>query len=775
MLDREPLSQGGGELRVTQEGALRGLTISVPNGSFSVATTWTVTEQPTLRPTLPTGLVQIGPAIQIENGQGYSDEPFTISVPARVSSDTSLALFYYEASTSKFELVPTLRRTDSSLVVMTRHLSGDQLLVPGASAFRMGAAIPPPGLATLILVAAAAPSLRGTFQSGFQPGVDDWEFSNEGDYLNPGGYCGGASLTAIHHYYTRKATRGALNGLYDDLPTLEADNPRGIRLAGVVQRTNASATYDVELQQILAALARVGASAGGPSWTRIQTDAMALAIRMTGSPQFLAIFQAGMTKGHAIIAHGIQTDGPLGLGHVMVSDPNHPGVERVVYFTGQGFTPYVGSTYSGGPQEEYPHIFVAGVTAMKAMQGMAANWAAVEAKTIGQNQYPGTVFQYRDPVDTVWRAAGETVRTASASLTFRTLCPSCPAQRGENAKEAQRALTVIYSGTGADLGNDNPGELDGVDVDLVMGAQSLGHEVRGAPTDDSEWRFIDFAWFTVERVPFEVSVTPVNPQPGEQVTYTVTNGGVGDATSRYRWTIGDEEPVITPFSTRQLTRPAQENQGYRVRVELIDPTNHLLAKAEIFAGGAPFWQITSITDADELFGDDISGGNDLARLLERVLTVPTSGAITIEEVGGEMQLRLRVLRTATWNPESCCPLPAYNAATELKLELGVTPQRVYNFGPFFSGWGFSSWSQSTEDLGAGTMSGQFVPGTAVYRIKDAGTQTGPAGGIRFAASRNGTVMTGTISLTIWWIDEDDDEVSEPGEEFRLPFTAVRMK
>lgn len=407
VLDREPLGQGGGVLRVTQEGALRGLTITVPSGAFSVATTWTITEQPAVQPTLPTGLVQIGPAIQIENGQGYSDEPFTVSVPARVSSDTSLALFYYEASSGTFEMVPTIRRTDTSLVVMTRHLSGDELLVRGGSALRLSAAAPTPGLATLILVAAAASSLRGTFQSGFVPGVDDWDFSNEGDYLNPGGYCGGASLTAIHHYYTRKATRGALFGLYDEVLALEPDNPQGIRVASVVQKSNASATYDVELQQVLAALARVGATAGGPAWTRIQTDAMALAIRLTGSPQFLAIFQQGMSDGHAIIAHGIETDGPLGLGRVLVSDPNHPGVERVVSFNAERFIPYTGSTYSGGPQSEYPHIFVAGITAMMAMRDMTANWAAVEAKTIGQGQYPTTVFEYRDPVDTVWRAAGK--------------------------------------------------------------------------------------------------------------------------------------------------------------------------------------------------------------------------------------------------------------------------------------------------------------------------------------------------------------------------------
>ncbi len=776
VLDREPLGPGGGELQVTEEGALQGLTISVPGGAFTSTTTWTVTERPALRPTLPTGVLQVGPAIQIENGQGYSEEPFLISVPARVSADTSIALFYYEESSGTFELVPVLKRTDTSLVVMTRHVSGDELLVRGGSAFRLGAsAVRSPGLATLILVAAAGASMRGTFQSGFVPGVDDWEFSNAGDYLNPNGYCGGASLAAIHHYYTRKATRGSLFGLYDDLNTLEPDNPYGIRMAAIVQQSNSSATYDVELQQVLAALARVGASAGGPAWVRIQTDALALAIRMTGSPQFLAIYQEGMKSGHAIIAHGIETGDVLGVGHVRVSDPNHPGVERTVMYSGERFFEYLGSTYSGGPVAEYPHIFVAGVTAMMAMPGMNANWAALEAKTIGQGQYPATVFEYRDPVDTVWRAAGETVRTASTGLMFRTRCPSCPAARGPDSKEQQRVLTLIYNDAGGDVGNDNPDAAEGVNVTLTMGATKFGYEVRGAPKADSDWRFIDFTWFTIERVPFEVSVTPAAPRPGEQVTYRVTNGGVGDASSRYRWIIGDEEPVITDFSTRELTQLAPEDVAFQVRVELIDPSNHLLAKGELYVGGAPFWRITSIADHDKLFEDEISGGGEIGQLLERVLAVPTSGAITAEEVGGGTQLRLRVLRGGAWNPDDCCPLPAFDGGREYSLTLGAMPQQNFSFGPFFSGWGFSSWSQSTEELFTGTMTGQHVLGTASYRIRDAGTQTGPAGGARFTASRNGMTMTGTITLTIWWVDEDDGLVHQTGEDFRFPFTAVRMK
>ncbi|MHB1330062.1 MAG: hypothetical protein ACYC2K_17830, partial [Gemmatimonadales bacterium] len=531
--------------------------------------------------------------------------------------------------------------------------------------------------------------------------------------------------------------------------------------------------YDVELQQVLAALAKVGASAGGPAWVRIQTDAMALAIQMTGSPQFLAIFQQGMTNGHAIVAHGIVTDGTLGLGQVLVSDPNHPGVQRVVQFSSQRFFEYIGSTYSGGPQEEYPHIFVAGVTALMAMPGMAASWAAVEAETIGQGQYPTMRIEYRDPVDTVWRAVGESVRTASSDLTFRTKCSGCPVPRSGASKEPQRMLSVVYNETGTLIGFDNPDAVDGVDIPIEMGANTFGLEEQATPSGSVDWKYVNFTWFNVERVPFEITRDPQFPGPGEEVTYTVENGGMGNSTSRYKWTVADEEPIITDFATRTVTPPPPTAANYTVTVELIDPDDHVLAKAELRVGAQPFWRISTFLDQDDLL--DMNQSSPLGTLFLRILSTPQSALIAIDEdADGRTVLRLRVLQGGVWSNANCCPPSAATLPGELQQTLGTMPEESHPVGPLFSGWNINRWAQSSEELGEGTLTGQYVDGLTTYGVKDEASQQGPRGVLRITGTRNGTTMTGTITLTGWFVDEDNIVDPEPAT-FRLPFTAVRLR
>ncbi|MBK7303284.1 MAG: hypothetical protein IPI90_08535 [Saprospiraceae bacterium] len=43
-----------------------------------------------------------------------------------------------------------------------------------------------------------------TQESGFRPGIDDWEYPNQGSYIDLEGHCAGQSLTAMWYYHIRK-------------------------------------------------------------------------------------------------------------------------------------------------------------------------------------------------------------------------------------------------------------------------------------------------------------------------------------------------------------------------------------------------------------------------------------------------------------------------------------------------------------------------------------------------------------------------------------------
>ena len=61
-------------------------------------------------------------------------------------------------------------------------------------------------------------ALPATVDSGFRPGVDDWQFTNYGSYVAPTGHCEGQSVSAIWYYVNQRLGGGAspLYGLYDD-------------------------------------------------------------------------------------------------------------------------------------------------------------------------------------------------------------------------------------------------------------------------------------------------------------------------------------------------------------------------------------------------------------------------------------------------------------------------------------------------------------------------------------------------------------------------------
>jgi hypothetical protein len=69
---------------------------------------------------------------------------------------------------------------------------------------------------------------------------------------------------------------------------------------------------------------------------------------------------------------------------------------------------------------------------------------------------------------------------------------------------------------------------------------------------------------------------------------------------------------------------------------------------------------------------------------------------------------------------------------------------------------------------------QAISPFRTYQIRNGGAQTGPSGGWLFNAVMNGNTLTGTITLAVFWIDEETGEIDSPEEHYRFPFTATRM-
>lgn len=594
VVDQVAMGQGGGTVRVTKAASpLRGLTISVPTGAYPGATTWSVAEMREVRPVLPGRVRQVGPTIRIGNGQAVAAIPFTMAIPIRVAADSGVAAFLRDPASGTLELLPVVARTDTSLIVITRHVNGAEMALPQTASLRArstvwsrakaaiaslaaGSSASAAGEVEIITVAAQLVDLLAEIRGDYRPGIDDWEFANRGSFLTPGGYCAGSTISSLYYSYARRATQGSLFGRYDEMDSFESDNARGIRLASVVQR---KVRWDEVLGQLIAgtvqsAAASAGGTAGGSGWATLQAQTLALAMLTTGRAQLLGIYRPGWQDGHSIVTQGVVQ------GSIFVSDPNEPGVERTLAFDATGFTPFPFSANADLPSDIYTDVFVMGMSAMVPVADLRGAWDQFDAETIGDVEFPTIYAEYRDPVNDRWRPVSGELRTASTSLIVRTRCSNCPTLRAPPANPADRVLTLLIDDMGKQIAADPEDTDEGATATVATGTSRIAIRHDAYPVGGNGYPFfVDFSWLNVNRVPFQLLRSRFQAIVGQEVTWSVNNGGLGGPGSTYRWKFGSQAPVVTPLNVTSVTHRFTTRGVNNVSVELLDAEGVVLAKA----------------------------------------------------------------------------------------------------------------------------------------------------------------------------------------------------
>lgn len=586
VLNDLPVAPGGGVLTVTDpESPLLGLSIAVPSGAYPTATRWTVAAVTNVTPTLPTGAEQVGPTIRFTNGQAeYAELPFTITLPARVAADRAVGAFYYDAATDTWDPLPLLGRTDSTITVMTRHVSSDQLIpdAPAASlrrgpfAFGSPAALRAPGSTDVVVVSVSLEMLGGSAASEYRPRLDDWPFENRGSWLTPGGYSFGASTSSVYHFLRRRAT-GRLF-LDDAIQNFNYDNARGIRLASMIQyelfRTSALRDRVVFLIDSAASV--------GETWEVNQARALALGIWLKRLPRLIFVGPRNhATRSQMMVAFDMN-GWKFG-----VSSTQEPGEGRQITFDGTRWVPFDFGPNKDEPREPFAQVFMVGGSALVPLTKMVRYFEWYDDHSIAEELFPPLDKEYMDPVDPErWRPLPdhpERLVTASESIMVRTLCGSCGFPR-PGPGPATRIITAAYTATGVPVGADTDDAAEGVTIELPAIDEIASHGLLHTwpVADNNIGKTIDWSWLDIERVTFTLRAEPSAPQAGQPVTYRLENGGIGDETTYYRWTVGGTV-TNTGFGQPYLeqTFDAAING---VQVELIDADGHPLARASVKFG-----------------------------------------------------------------------------------------------------------------------------------------------------------------------------------------------
>lgn len=129
--------------------------------------------------------------------------------------------FFYDKDSGRLEGIPIIDENKNSVTIVTRHFSH---IVISSIAINY-----------LLYL------MRDEIDSGFKPEIDDWQFTNYGSYISPGGHCAGQSITAMWYYCEKTLNNEPhLCGLYDNngnekTPDLWKDDTLGYRFASTIQ------------------------------------------------------------------------------------------------------------------------------------------------------------------------------------------------------------------------------------------------------------------------------------------------------------------------------------------------------------------------------------------------------------------------------------------------------------------------------------------------------------------------------------------------------------
>lgn len=590
-----PVSSGGGTLVYTKPGdPLNGLTVTVPAAAYPTATQWTIVADSSVAVTLPAGFSQVGPALVISNGQGYADSVITLTMPMPLASTIAVVPFYFDPTTKTLEGIPLVARTATSVTLAARHFSGDLMAIPGSgvrssvrASLRLGF-----GDVNIVWVQVPMAQLAGTWTSGFQVGVDNWEFPNHGDYVDPNGDCEGMSVTEMYYYYF--LALGGRPNLYHQFDVSLAnpyDNVQGIRFAGSVQGdylANMAAGVN-QLGHLFAVGNAIGVRVAG-----LTEQWILLTLKLTHQPVLMGLL--GAPGGHAVVAYaatstGTETD-------VSFADPNYPSTPRTMTFVGGQLTPVALQTSANAPADLFTTAYALGVSAQVPITSIASRWSEFLNKTAGSDRYPSAYrFEVYDSLNQVWDSLPDTVRTTKLGLDVRVRCPGCP-QKLPGVNQPDLQDITVYDNSGTVL--VNPYLFNGSVFTLTnlpfgtVGYVAVAKAASPYSSPVGKLGFLDSRSFTVIHGAFHIDPVGLYNRPDTAYTFTAHNSGVATARFSFIWNFGDGTAAQSAVGDSTMPHSFAAIGTYRMSVQMLDGSGTLIGSDSIFVFITHLaWQINS--------------------------------------------------------------------------------------------------------------------------------------------------------------------------------------
>jgi hypothetical protein len=718
-----PVGPGGSTLVYRKAGdKLDGLTIGVPAGAFPVSTQWTVIADSTAPVTLPADFTQVGPTLVIGNGQGYADSVMTLTLPLpsslNVTDADGVAPFYYDDASATFEGIPLVERTATSVTLATRHFSRDAMALPGnsseAAAMRR-AGVVAFGAVKIVWVKTPKTKLIGTFNSGFRVGVDNWEFENQGEYVDPNGSCEGMSVTAMYYFYFMKGKGApALYHHYDLTLENVLDNVQGIRFTGSVQGDYIARYEQGFVQEKALADAALAKGAKLEDLTSIW---ILLTLKLTKNPVLLGIH--GPPGGHAVVAYSASSTGAHT--DVAFADPNFPKIGRTMAFESGQMTPVSLQLKVGGPGGNFNKVYALAVSSEIPLAQIDARYAEFKRGKAGADRYPSDYkVEFYNNLSEAWEPLTSTLNTTDAELNLRFICKGCPTPTVGGAPN-QHPIE-IWDGAGA--------------ASLAPSGfllNTLGTTKYYAKLDaftvsvPSKSGFMDAVPFTVVYRPFTISPPANIPKLHQSGTYTANAGELATTGATYTWQVDDGTAAVvtsTPSFTHTYDRPGLNI----ITVTLKDASGKAIAKAN---WGSVIAVAVSLSPVP--ISATLNSPVTISAVVAGGLPVEVNGKVTytwtIEGQGVDVDFTTTVPtltyafpKLGTYSVSVVLSMPGVAGGAD--LDIGNVFDVVATVRDVFPVWKFTSFVLDVDQSGANPFTGNPLIGSTNHLTYELGVFTG---------------------------------------------------
>jgi hypothetical protein len=566
---------GGSKIVYTNPSdSLSGLTIEVPNAAFKSSRTFEISQAPIKKNNFGNDFLPLTPVIRVSNGGGYSDSIMTMEIPIKLPEGYFPMAFYYDSETGELEGIPPGAVTANKIYVGTCHFDGKNL-----SDGKMPTIQATQNWADIIVAAVKLDELNGEYDSGFKPGVDDWEFTNWGSYIAPGGFCVGACLTETYYYYVKKLkeNKSRLYGLYDEagngVPDKNwQDNPKGIRFASAVHKD-----YDVNFndknQQFgwRAKFLEVGLK----KFTKDSLDYLSFlySLKILKKPQLCDICCYGGSVGHVITIY------KAGNGILNVADPNYPGITtRQIEFVQGNFKPYNTGSDAAHLGILFDEICYFAKTAYIDFAQVEQRWKEFDNNTIGNGTFPDVQIQYKDEKGN-WLTLPEFLFTNSDSVVVRALCNTCIDGYKKPFPPDQATEIMIVGENGDTLENMKTISYPVISLktsDYVN--KKIGVVVAGFPAMTGNNSYITFQWLTISKQvnltleSAETDGSPIKKAGVKDKNYTFKLNSQGALKDNFKieWNFGDGSSTETKTKDTTIQHTFSKDGTYNINAKVYD-------------------------------------------------------------------------------------------------------------------------------------------------------------------------------------------------------------